>query len=61
MPEKSEQPQESVGYVKKELKPEKKKRLVLYDVNKLEDGFEVTMPGLLDKNRGWIVGTSKKK
>lgn len=62
MPEKSEQPQEPIQEVKKESKPDKKKSAMgLYDINQIEDGFEVNMPGLLDKKRGWIVGTSKKR
>ena len=43
-------------------KPEKRKTgLGLYDVNEVEGGFEVTMPGLFDKKREAIVGTSKQR
>ncbi len=43
-------------------KPEKKKTgSGLYDVNEVEGGFEVTMPGLFDKKREAIVGTSKQR
>ena len=45
-----------------EPKPEKKKTgFGLYDVNEVEGGFEVTMPGLFDKKREAIVGTSKQR
>lgn len=43
-------------------KPEKRKTgSGLYDVNEVEGGFEVTMPGLFDKKREAIVGTSKQR
>jgi len=45
-----------------EPKTEKKKTgSGLYDVNEVEGGFEVTMPGLFDKKREAIVGTSKQR
>lgn len=47
--------------VQESPKPEKKKSSFgLYDVNEVEGGFEVTMPGLFDKKREAIVGTSKQ-
>jgi len=33
----------------------------LYDINEVEGGFKVTMPGLFDKKREAIVGASKKR
>jgi hypothetical protein len=43
------------------LKPEDKKTgLGLYDVNEVEGGFEVIMPGLFDKKSDVIFGTSKQ-
>ncbi len=48
--------------VQEDPKPEKKKSgFGLYDVNEIEGGFEVTMPGLFDKKREAIVGTSKQR
>lgn len=47
--------------VQESPKPEKKKSSFgLYDVNEVEGGFEVTMPGFFDKKREAIVGTSKQ-
>lgn len=49
------------GKIKKEQsKTESKKSSRLYDISEAEGGgFDIVMPGLLDKKEGLIVGTSK--
>ena len=32
----------------------------LYFIKEIESGFEVNLPGLIDKEKGWIVGTSRE-
>mgnify|MGYP001620143711 FL=1 len=61
MSKKNEQSQQQSQDNKERLKPEKKKSVIgLYEISPVENGFEVNMPGLLDKNKRLIFGTTKK-
>ncbi len=61
MAEKNEQPKEGEEEVKKELNPKQKKSAMgLYSIKEVNGGFQVNMPGLLDKNQRLIFGITKK-
>lgn len=56
------QQKSSAEYPNKELGSEKKKVIArLYNINEIEGGFEVTLPGVFDKEREEIVGISRKR
>ena len=63
MPEENiEQPPKPNGETPREgTKPQDEKESALYKIKKTKDGFEVTFPGLLDKKREALVGTSTKR
>lgn len=60
-PEPKQETPSASEFIQKTSKHEKKGGPGLYDVNEVDGGFEVTIPGLFDKKLEVIIGTSKQR